>query len=202
MTSLGHAHPAVAEAVAEQARTLLHVSNLFGNAVGPEVAVTLDRLVGRGPERAGRAGVLHQLGGRGQRVRAQAGPQVGRPGPPRGGEHVGRVPRPDPGHAARHRPAREARPVRPAARGLRARRLRRPRRPRRGVRPGAGRGGAPRAHPGRGRRDRPVVGLPRRRARAVHRARHPAHGGRDPDRPGPHRAGGSPSSTPGSSPTW
>ena len=48
VTGLGHAHPAVAEAVAEQARTLLHVSNLFGNAVGPEVAVTLDRLVGGG----------------------------------------------------------------------------------------------------------------------------------------------------------
>jgi len=53
VTGLGHAHPAVAEAVAEQARTLLHVSNLFGNAVGPEVAVTLDRLVGGGTDRAG-----------------------------------------------------------------------------------------------------------------------------------------------------
>ncbi|MGH9081368.1 MAG: aminotransferase class III-fold pyridoxal phosphate-dependent enzyme, partial [Acidimicrobiales bacterium] len=31
VTSLGHAHPVVAEAVAEQARTLCHVSNLFGN---------------------------------------------------------------------------------------------------------------------------------------------------------------------------
>ncbi len=53
VTSLGHAHPVVAEAVAEQARTLSHVSNLFGNTVGPEVAVTLDRLVGGGTERAG-----------------------------------------------------------------------------------------------------------------------------------------------------
>ena len=53
VTSLGHAHPAVAEAIAEQARTLSHVSNLFGNAVGPEVAVTLDRLIGGGTERAG-----------------------------------------------------------------------------------------------------------------------------------------------------
>jgi acetylornithine/N-succinyldiaminopimelate aminotransferase len=53
VTSLGHGHPAVAEAVAEQARTLWHVSNLFGNAIGPEVAVTLDRLVGGGAERAG-----------------------------------------------------------------------------------------------------------------------------------------------------
>ena len=53
VVSLGHAHPAVADAVAEQARTLCHVSNLFGNTVGPEVAVTLDRLIGGGTERAG-----------------------------------------------------------------------------------------------------------------------------------------------------
>ncbi len=48
VTSLGHAHPVVADAIAEQARTLSHVSNLFGNTVGPEVAVTLDRLIGGG----------------------------------------------------------------------------------------------------------------------------------------------------------
>ena len=53
VTSLGHAHPVVAEAIADQARTLSHVSNLFGNTVGPEVAVTLDRLIGGGTERAG-----------------------------------------------------------------------------------------------------------------------------------------------------
>jgi predicted acetylornithine/succinylornithine family transaminase len=46
VTSLGHAHPVVAEAIAEQARTLLHVCNLYGTTVGPEVAATLDRLVG------------------------------------------------------------------------------------------------------------------------------------------------------------
>ncbi|MGH9224638.1 MAG: aminotransferase class III-fold pyridoxal phosphate-dependent enzyme, partial [Acidimicrobiales bacterium] len=46
--SLGHAHPAVAEAVAAQARTLLHVSNLYGTTVGVEVAATLDRLLGGG----------------------------------------------------------------------------------------------------------------------------------------------------------
>ena len=51
VTSLGHAHPAVAAAVADQARTLLHVSNLFGTTVGPEVAATLDRLVGGPPGR-------------------------------------------------------------------------------------------------------------------------------------------------------
>jgi acetylornithine/N-succinyldiaminopimelate aminotransferase len=46
VTSLGHSHPAVAEAVASQARTLLHVSNLYGTTVAPELAATLDRLVG------------------------------------------------------------------------------------------------------------------------------------------------------------
>ena len=48
VTSLGHAHPVVAEAIAEQARTLSHVSNLYGTTIGPEVAETLDRLVGGG----------------------------------------------------------------------------------------------------------------------------------------------------------
>ncbi len=48
VTSLGHCPPAVAEALATQARTLLHVSNLYGTTVGPEVAVTLDRLIGGG----------------------------------------------------------------------------------------------------------------------------------------------------------
>ncbi|HET9443630.1 MAG TPA: acetylornithine transaminase [Acidimicrobiales bacterium] len=45
VTSLGHAHPAVADALDHQARTLLHVSNLFATTVGPEVAATLDRLI-------------------------------------------------------------------------------------------------------------------------------------------------------------
>ncbi|MCB1016626.1 MAG: aminotransferase class III-fold pyridoxal phosphate-dependent enzyme, partial [Acidimicrobiales bacterium] len=48
VTSLGHAHPAVADALCEQARTLLHVSNLFATLPGPEVAATLDRLLGGG----------------------------------------------------------------------------------------------------------------------------------------------------------
>src|SRR5438270_7848987 len=46
--SLGHSHPAVADALAQQARTLLHVSNLYGTTVGVEVAATLDRLLGGG----------------------------------------------------------------------------------------------------------------------------------------------------------
>lgn len=48
VTSLGHSHPSVAAAVAEQASTLLHVSNFFANPVATEVAVTVDRLHGGG----------------------------------------------------------------------------------------------------------------------------------------------------------
>jgi predicted acetylornithine/succinylornithine family transaminase len=46
VTSLGHAHPVVAEAIAEQARTLLHVSNLYYNALQPQVAERLNSLLG------------------------------------------------------------------------------------------------------------------------------------------------------------
>ena len=48
VTGLGHSHPVVADAVAAQARTLVHVSNRFGTTIGPEVAATLDRLMGGG----------------------------------------------------------------------------------------------------------------------------------------------------------
>ena len=48
VTSLGHAHPVVAAAIAEQARTLSHVSNLFGTEPQVEVAATIDRLLGGG----------------------------------------------------------------------------------------------------------------------------------------------------------
>jgi acetylornithine/N-succinyldiaminopimelate aminotransferase len=49
VTSLGHSHPAVAEALCTQAAKLLHVSNLFGTEPQREVAATLDRLIGCGP---------------------------------------------------------------------------------------------------------------------------------------------------------
>ena len=48
VTSLGHAYPPVADAIAEQAHKLVHVSNLFGNEHHAEVARTLDGLVGGG----------------------------------------------------------------------------------------------------------------------------------------------------------
>ena len=46
VTSLGHANPAVADAIAEQARTLLHVSNLYFNEWQPQVAEKLDEHLG------------------------------------------------------------------------------------------------------------------------------------------------------------
>lgn len=46
VTSLGHAHPAIADALAEQARTLWHVSNLYYNEVQPRVAARINGLLG------------------------------------------------------------------------------------------------------------------------------------------------------------
>ena len=48
VTSLGHAHPEVADAIADQARTLLHVSNLYFNDPQPKVAARLNTLLGGG----------------------------------------------------------------------------------------------------------------------------------------------------------
>lgn len=48
VTSLGHAHPDVADAIAAQARTLVHVSNLYYNDRQPRLAARLDELIGGG----------------------------------------------------------------------------------------------------------------------------------------------------------
>ena len=52
VTSLGHANPVVADAIAAQARTLLHVSNLYANDNAWQLALEIDELVG-GPGRTG-----------------------------------------------------------------------------------------------------------------------------------------------------
>jgi len=54
VVSLGHAHPAVAEAVCTQAATLLHVSNLFTTGINETVASTLDTLIGNGQPAGGK----------------------------------------------------------------------------------------------------------------------------------------------------
>ncbi|MET1001448.1 MAG: acetylornithine transaminase [Acidimicrobiia bacterium] len=48
VTSLGHAHPEIADAIADQARTLLHVSNLYYNELQPELGARIDALLGGG----------------------------------------------------------------------------------------------------------------------------------------------------------
>ncbi|MEZ5374725.1 MAG: acetylornithine transaminase [Microthrixaceae bacterium] len=48
VTSLGHSHPAVAEALAAQAQRLVHTSNLYATEHAAAVAQTLDRLLGGG----------------------------------------------------------------------------------------------------------------------------------------------------------
>jgi len=48
VTGLGHAHPAVTEAIAAQAATLTHTSNLFANEHQAPVAETLSRLINAG----------------------------------------------------------------------------------------------------------------------------------------------------------
>ena len=53
VTSLGHAHPAVAAAVAAQATRLLHVSNLYATEHNGHVALAIDRLVGDGEPAGG-----------------------------------------------------------------------------------------------------------------------------------------------------
>jgi len=45
VTSLGHANPAVAEAISDQASRLLHVSNFFANPVATEAAVKINELL-------------------------------------------------------------------------------------------------------------------------------------------------------------
>ena len=54
VTSLGHAHPAVAAALCAQAGRLLHVSNYFANEHAEVVAGLLDQLVGDGEPAGGK----------------------------------------------------------------------------------------------------------------------------------------------------
>jgi acetylornithine/N-succinyldiaminopimelate aminotransferase len=46
--ALGHAHPEVADAIADQARTLVQVANYYATEHGHHVAATIDRLLGGG----------------------------------------------------------------------------------------------------------------------------------------------------------
>ena len=63
VTGLGHAHPRVAAALAEQASTLLHVSTLFVTEPQLEVAERLEALVRSGTDQAEPGRVLFQNSG-------------------------------------------------------------------------------------------------------------------------------------------
>ena len=54
VTGLGHSHPRIADAISEQANTLLHVSNLFITEPQLEVAETLNRLISAGSNQSGK----------------------------------------------------------------------------------------------------------------------------------------------------
>ena len=223
VTSLGHSHPAVAEALHEQAQTLLHVSNLFATPTAAEVAITLDRLVQGANAPAGSHALRGQVffcnsGAEANEcaiklARRWGGPTLLGPNGVTGlrglnamtgrfavvsayGSFHGRTLATlhATGQPAKH----EAVPA--PARGLPPRGLGRSRRPRRSHRPDGCRGAA-RARAGGGRReprDRRVLPW---RAGAVRRAGRAVHGRRGPDRPRPHRRAGSPTTTSASSPT-
>ena len=106
---LGHRHPAVIEAVTRQLNTLGHTSNLYATEPGIALAEALVGLLGAD---AG-AGVLLQLGHRGQRGRVQDHP-AHRPHETRCRRR--RFPRPHDGLAGADRPAVQAGAVRAAAR--------------------------------------------------------------------------------------
>ena len=185
VNALGHAHPAVVEAVTRQLSTLGHVSNFF--ATEPQIALA-ERLLDAGRARqaataAGRQGVPHQLRRRGQRGGAQADPAY-RPHAPR--RRRGLVPRPHHGRPRADLQGGLPRAVRAAARPRHVRAVRRRRRPRgRGHRRDRRR--RARADPGRGRRGRAAGRLPRGRAADHPRARRPALARRGADRDRPHR---------------
>ena len=150
--SLGHANPAVAEAIGTQAKELMHVSNLFANPVATRAAMEIDRLL---MEVTGQLGqvfftnsgaeanecalkLARKHGGRGRHVVVSAL-----------GSFHGRTL----ADARGDRPADQARAVPADARGLPPRGVGRRRRHRQGRRR-LGRGGADRAGAGRGRRQR------------------------------------------------
>ena len=69
VSSVGHCHPAVVQAIQEQAGRLIHVGNLFYTEPMARLA---DRLA---ESSLGGTRLLHQLGRRGRRGRAEARPQ-------------------------------------------------------------------------------------------------------------------------------
>ena len=182
VTSLGHSHPVVADALqragedaAAHVEPVRHDRGTRGRHHDRRVDLGSSNRAHR------RAGVLLQFGCRGERVRHQARPQVGRARPSCRGQRVRVVPRPHAGDAARHRPTGEARGVLAAAGGIPARGVVRCRRVG-GFARSVGVGRVARARAGRGRRQPRHHGVLRRGAADLRRAGPPVHGRRGADR--------------------
>ena len=129
VTSLGHAHPEVADAIADQARTLLHVSNLYYNDVQPRVAERLNALLGGG----GRVFFANSGAEANEcaiKLARRYGQTQRRPRALPRDQRVRLVPRPHAHDARRDRPAAEAGDVPAAAERVPAGRVRRSRRAR------------------------------------------------------------------------
>ena len=176
---LGHAHPAVVEAVTGQVATLGHISNLCVTAPARRAR----RAAARPASAARRPGHLLQLRRRGQRGRLQDRP-AHRPAEDR--RRPGRFPRPHDGRARAHRAARQARAVRAAAGRCRVRARTATPRPcarRSTATPPRSSSSRSRARPASSRRR----GLPGRRPRDHHRRRRAAGARRGADRHRPHR---------------
>jgi hypothetical protein len=115
VSSLGHAHPALVEAVTRQVAQVAHTSNLFLHEGEIELAERLLCLLGgndppqtppapgRAPRERRRTRFLRQLGHRGQRGGDQAGAAL--PGSRSAGDRGrrARLPRPDHGLAGANR---------------------------------------------------------------------------------------------------
>ena len=203
VTSTGHCHPAVVDAISTQAGRLIHYCS--SDFYPPVYAELSERLVAARADRGREQGLPHQLGDRSGRGVDQARAPRDRPAVrdrvPR------RVPRPEPRQPLAHREQGEVpaglQPAAPgrAPRAVRRRRLHRgravqaPRHARRG------RGRDRRADPGRGRLHRPARGVARPAAGAVRPARDPVRRRRDPERDRPDRASCGRSSTRASSRT-
>ncbi len=100
VSALGHAHPAIVDAVTTQVSKIAHTSNLFLHE--PEVQLAeklLDPAARRSPRR--RPGLLLQLRHRGERGRAQAGPPPAGQGPPGDRRRRPQLPRPHHGRRSR-----------------------------------------------------------------------------------------------------
>ena len=122
VVSLGHANPVVADAIAEQAHRLMHVSNFFTNPVAAEAAIAVNELMF---DASGRQGQIFFTNSGAEAIECAI--KLARKHGGRGRhtvvERARQLPRPHPRGARGDRTADEARTVPADARRLPARRV-------------------------------------------------------------------------------